>query len=181
MKIRVKAMGLVVAVTTVLTACGGGSSGTASALPTSPTVKTTAEAISLADKNGTLPALNRDSTVAGPDANANGVRDDLDTYIAALPDTSPQKSALSQMSASLGKAMLTDTTNQSAMLAASKEIAAAAACLYARYDSSVASNKSKDMRKLTINTRVRFDAYDKFNAALNGTTFVLPQGDGCAN
>ena len=185
MKLHVKAIELVVgvAVTTVLTACGG-STGIASILLTSPTVRTTAEAINLADKNGALPALNRDSTdstVAGLDANANGVRDDLDTYIAALPDTNLQKSALSQMSASLGKAMLVDTTNQSAMLAASKEIAAAAACLYARYDSSVASNKSKNMKKLTINTRIRFNAYDKFNAALNGTTFAIPQGNGCKN
>ncbi len=119
--------------------------------------------------------------LTGIDANANGVRDDLDAYIAALPDTIPQKSALSQMSASLGKAMLTDTTNQSAMSAASKEIAAAAACLYARYDSSVAGKKSADMEKRTINTKARFNSYDKFNAALNGATFALPHGDGCAN
>lgn len=122
-----------------------------------------------------------ETELTGFDANANGVRDDLDTYIVSLPDTSPQKLALSQMSTSLGKAMLTDTANQSAMLAASKEIAAAAACLYARYDSSVAGKKSADMEKRTINTRARFNAYDKFNAALNGTTFALPQGDGCAN
>lgn len=120
-------------------------------------------------------------TQLGSNAYANVVRDDIDAYIASLPDTRPQKLALSQMSAALGNAMLTDTTNQNAMLAASKAIAAGAACLYARYDSSVAHKKSADMKKLTINTRARFNAYDKFNAAMNGTTFALPQGDGCAN
>lgn len=181
MKIRIKVTGLFIAVTTTLTACGGGSAGTATAVSTMPTAKTMAEAISLADKDGTLPALNRDATIAGPDDNANGVRDDLDGYIAGLPDTSLQKAALSQMSASLVKSMLTDTTNKSAILTASNGIAAAAACLHTQYESSVASKKSNDMEKLTINTRARFTAYDKFSAALDGMTFVLPQGDGCAN
>jgi hypothetical protein len=165
---------------TLLSACGGGSSTVSpSTMVMVPT--TTAEAIKAADQSGALPALNRDATVVGIDADGNGVRDDIDTYIAALPDSAIQKLALSQMSAAIGKAITTDTTNQSAMLAASKQIAAAAACLYARYDTTTAGKKSADMEKLTINTKTRFQAYDKFNAALSGTTFVLPQGNGCAS
>lgn len=137
-------------------------------------------ACNIASKENTLPQP-MDATIVGADANDNGVRDDLDIYIDALSDTSAQKSALTQMTASLGKAMLTDVTNQAITLKVSQEIAAAAACLYARYDSTTAGKKSASMEKLTINTTVRFNAYDKFNAALNGLTFTLPQGDGCAN
>jgi hypothetical protein len=36
------------------------------------------------------------------------------------------------------------------------------------------------MEKLTVNTRQRFDAYMKFNNALSGNSFVLPE-DGCDN
>lgn len=137
-------------------------------------------ACNIASQENTLPQP-MDATIVGADANGNGVRDDLDIYIDALPDTSAQKSALTQMAASLGKAMLTDATNQAIVLKASQEIAAAAACLYARYDSTTAGKKSASMEKLTINTTVRFNAYDKFNTALNGLTFTLPQGDGCAS
>ncbi|MGV8894792.1 MAG: hypothetical protein ACOH2K_18050 [Burkholderiaceae bacterium] len=166
-----------VCLTALLSACGAGSSSADSATP----ITTTAAAILAADKSGALPALNRDATVLGVDVNGNGVRDDLDAYIAALPDTVLQKAALSQMAAAIGNALTTDTANLSSMLIASKQIAAAAACNHARYDSATASKKSAEIEKISVNTKTRFQAYDKFNAALSGTTFVRPQGDGCAN
>lgn len=107
-------------------------------------------------------------------------RPEIDAYIAALPDTSGQRSALGQMSTSLRIAIQTDTSDRASMSAAANGIAAAAACLYARYDSSVAGTKRATIKKLSINTRARVAAYDKFNAALSGSTFALPQGDGCA-
>lgn len=165
----------------LLSACGGGSSSSPPSADNAPAITTTAAAILAADKSDALPALNRDATVLGVDANGNGVRDDLDAYIAALPDTVLQKAALSQMAAAIGNALTTDTANLSSMLIASKKIAAAAACNHARYDSATASKKSAEIEKISVNTKTRFQAYDKFNAALSGTTFVRPQGDGCAN
>ena len=125
--------------------------------------------------------LDRSNSIAGPDINGNGVRDDIDAYIATLPDTAAQKSALKQQSSVLSKAMTVDLTNQTALLDVSRQIGAAAACNHSKYDPSTASKKSAEMEKLTVNTKQRFDAYVKFSKALSGTTFVLPQGDGCAN
>lgn len=163
-----------------LTACGGGSGGTST--PTAaPVPKTMAEAITASEAAGNTPTLNRDATVSGPDTDGNGVRDDIDAYIATLPDTAAQKSALKQKSSVLSKAMTVDLTNQTALLDVSRQMGAAAACNHSKYDPATAIKKGAEMEKLTVNTKQRFDAYAKFSKALSGTTFVLPQGDGCAN
>ncbi len=156
-----------------LNACGGGSGSSA---PT-----TISEAIKASEIAGNTPTLNRDDTLSGPDADGNGVRDDIDAYIEALPDTAAQKSALKQKSSVLTKAMMVDVKNQTALLGVSRELGAAAACNHAKYEPAIAIKKGAEMEKLTINTKQRFDAYAKFSKALSGTTFVLPQGDGCAN
>jgi hypothetical protein len=140
---------------------------------------TVAEALKVGDQSGAFPALNRDATVAGPDLDNNGVRDDIDTYINALPDSSDQKSALRQISRGISNAMLVDTTNQSALTDATKKIANAAACAHTQYESATASKKNSEIEKLTVNTKIRFQAYEKFSAAISGTSFVLPQGGGC--
>ena len=169
---------LLVLVSLSASACGGGG-GSSTQTASAPT--TVAEALKAADQSGAYPQLNRDTSVAGPDANNNGVRDDIDAYIASLPDSAPQKAALTQASASVTRAMTTDTTDQNALADAMRQIANASACLHARYDSSTASSKNTDMEKLTVNTKERFIAYEAFSAAASGHSFVLPQGDGCAN
>lgn len=140
---------------------------------------TAADALKAGDKSGAFPALNRDDTIAGPDSDNNGVRDDIDTYINALPDSSAQKSALRQTSKAIRNAISIDTTNQNALTDATKKIANAAACVHTQYESATASNKNSEMEKLTVNTKIRFQAYEKFSAAISGTSFVLPQGGGC--
>ncbi|MFC3024056.1 hypothetical protein ACFODT_09470 [Vibrio zhugei] len=142
---------------------------------------TVAEALTAADQSGAYPQLNRDTSVAGPDVNNNGVRDDIDTYISSLPDSALQKAALIQSSSSITNAMTIDIADQNALTNALKQIANASACLHARYDSSTASSKSSDMEKLTVNTKERSTAYEAFSTAVSGQSFVLPQGDGCAN
>ena len=87
-----------------------------------------AEAIKAAEAAGNTPTLNRDATILGPDTDGNGVRDDIDAYIATLPDTAAQKSALKQKSSVLSKAMTVDLTNQTALLDVSRQMGAAAAC-----------------------------------------------------
>jgi hypothetical protein len=156
---------------------GGDGNGTTGQSTSAPA--TVAEALKMADQRGTYPPLNRDTSIAGPDANNNGVRDDIDAYIASLPDSAAQKAALAQESAALTHAMSIDTTDPNALADALKRIANAATCVQTRYYLSTA--KSPDMEKLTINTKVRFMAYEAFNTAASGHSFVLPQGDGCVN
>lgn len=117
-----------------MTACGGTGGGTPS--PTS-----VGEAIKAAEEAGTTPKLNRDDTIAGPDTDGNGVRDDIDAYIASLSDTEPQKAALRQSSAVLTKAMTVDITNQSAALEVGRQIMASVSCVSSKYGQEIKTKK----------------------------------------
>jgi hypothetical protein len=147
----------------------------------SSTPATVSEAIKANEQSGVVPSLNHDSTLLGPDTDNNKVRDDIDAYISKLPDTNVQKSSLRQVSTALSQAMAVDITNQSALVVVSRQVSNAVACAHARYDSKTASKKTAEMRKLTINTKVRLQAYVKFSIALNGKQIVLPEGSGCEN
>jgi len=123
--------------------------------------------------------LNRDDTVAGPDADKNGVRDDIDGYIRSLPDAQAQKNALSQSARAIQSSLIANLADAASLLAASNQIANSVACLYTVYGSEAASQKGADIEKLTVNTKVRFDAYLSFNQALNGQVAQIPAGDTC--
>jgi len=134
-------------------------------------------------KNGDTPILNHDNTISGADVDGNGVRDDIDSYIASIPDTTAQKSALAQVSAALTNAMLVDETNPASLNAAMGKIVNSVSCVNSRYNTetnfSSGTDKRHLIRKLTINTKIRFLAYERFNAAMSGKTFRLPQDSGC--
>lgn len=149
--------------------------------PPPPSSQSLGEAVAAAGRAGSLPTLNRDATVAGPDIDNNGIRDDLDALIAALPDAAPQKAALRQSAVALQAALTADPATQGESLAASRQISAASACLYARFEAPLAHKKSLEIEKLTVNTRNRLIAYQRFAKAIAGTTIALPQGDGCVN
>jgi len=163
-----------------LTACGGGAGGGGSN-PAASVITSVADAIKAAESIGATPTLNREDTVAGPDKDGNGVRDDIDAYIDSLPDTSAQKAALRQKAVALAKALTVDNSNLAAALAVAQEMAASTVCTHSRYDDTTAYNKAMELEKFTVNTRKRFDAYQKFNQALSGSTWSLPNGDTCVN
>jgi len=164
--------GVIIAVLS-LTSCGDGWN--------APT--TQEAALATLNQKGSLPILNRDNTVAGSDMNANGVRDDIDAYIASLPDSAPQKAALTQVSSALTTAMTVDVTNQNALNIAMSKITNSVTCINSRYNTAtnitMGTDKRHLIRKLTINTKLRFLAFEKFNTAMSGKVFSLPQGSGC--
>jgi len=146
---------------------------------------TVASALAALDQNGSLPILNRDNTVTGIDVDANGVRDEIDAYIASLSDSIPQKAALTQASSALTNAMLVDVTDENALNAAMNIITNSVTCVDSRYNTATNITMGRDkgdlITSLTINTKTRFSAYERYNVALNGHTFSLPEGDGCVD
>jgi len=129
---------------------------------------------------GVIPTLNRDATVSGIDANVNGVRDDIDQYINSLPDTTPQKTALTQSAAALGIALTVNTTDPIALNAAATKVMNSTICLYSVYSTDLASQKGRDIEKFMVNTRTRLAAYEVFNTAMSGKTGKIPTlGSGC--
>ena len=126
-----------------------------------------------------MPKLDRSASIAGPDADTNGVRDDVQQYIGALPDSQEQKRALAQMSAGLSAAMLADTASDAQLRAAASKLVDAVNCIWRRYDSQTANAKVEEIRKVTVNTRQRFEAYAAYNKARSGAVVALPSGDTC--
>lgn len=134
-----------------------------------------AAAIKQLEASGQYPVLQRDSTILGIDADSNGVRDDIDTYINSLPDTAAQKEALRQDARALSKAITTDPNNKSGVADAGNAINASIACLFEEYPEKLASQRSREIEKYTINTKERFVAYSAFNSAVSGSAFYSPK------
>ena len=161
-----------------MSACGGSSTPPAAA-PQQPKAATVKEAITNMEASGVTPALDRSASVAGPDANANGARDDVETYVASLADTAEQKQALLAMSKALTTAMTTAPNDANGLRQATGQMTNAVACIWQKYASDQADQKGLEMRKVTVNTRARYDAYMAYNAAVAGTVVKLPREVTC--
>jgi hypothetical protein len=142
---------------------------------------TVAGALAALEASGQLPKLDRSTSLAGPDVNGNGVRDDIDAYIDSLPDSAVQKQALRQTSRAIGTAIVAGptTATPSALKTITVAIGRGVHCIWSRYDSSTAPNKVSQIEKVTANTRQRVDAYDQYNSKISGTSSRVPNGDSC--
>jgi len=143
--------------------------------------KTFAEAVTRAEAAGSIPVLDRGTSVPGTDANADGVRDDIEKYINSLPDTEAQKTALRQTARAFGAVLTADPQSQSALNAASAKLSNASSCVFSQYPDALASKRAHEIEQFYVNTQQRFDAYNSFNEATSGTTSLSPVGSGCEN
>ncbi len=115
--------------------------------------------------SGQIPVLDLTTSLTGTDADGNGVRDDLDKYIAGLPDTAAQKKALTQLAQALQTTLTVDTTNSSALAAVSASLFRGDTCVWQQYSSGQQHAKAM--------------AYDNYNAARNGAVVTPPTGTVC--
>jgi hypothetical protein len=148
-------------------------------------LKLIGDAIKSAEKSGALPTLNRDDTILGPDVDANGVRDDIDAIINALPDTELQKKALRQNARALARTLVVDFNDPNAVRIAMNGLQKASRCKFYQYpptEYQLLNQRNNEIEKWVVNTKTRFMAYQKFSAALNGTSNVgIYGGNYCEN
>lgn len=142
---------------------GGGGSGGGSA------TVTISQALAKLESSGELPVLDRSASIAGTDADTDGVRDDIAQHINRKTDTQEQKNSLKSFSRALGTAMTVDLTDQNALRGVANSMNTAVSCIWKAYPSGSASPMVREIEKLTVNTRARYDAYMKFNSAMDGT------------
>lgn len=120
-----------------LVACGGGKSATSAAgtppdvtqPPATPETRTMKQQLAELERTGVLPQLDRSADIAGPDADHNGIRDDIDAYIAALPVSDPVKKAARQVARVQQKALLIDLKDRPALKALADASMASTACM----------------------------------------------------
>jgi len=93
-----------------ITACGGKSNSTDSGAGAN-TPSTPASSIAGLERTGAIPKLDRSDSLAGPDANNDGVRDDIDAYIKQVFQDTQQQAAAMQSAKALQGAILVDITD----------------------------------------------------------------------
>lgn len=158
----------------VLTGCGGGGGGTSTVAEPSATV------MAKLQSDGTTLALDRSTSVAGPDANADGVRDDVTSWIGKQPYTSEVSKAATQLAKSYQTVLTLTLTDDAAVRAARLASSDAVECIMQKAPSIEAGYKAvADLRRVAVNTDVRVTAYLKYVELVNDTVARAPQGDGC--
>ncbi|MDR2173141.1 MAG: hypothetical protein LBE32_02905 [Burkholderiales bacterium] len=149
--------------------------------PATPT--TSQEPIIALEESGAIPKLERENTLTGVDANANGVRDDIDAFINNKYSSNAQRAAVIQTAKAMQNALTSDTTNIQDIKAIAQEISYGINCIYLQFDGAEGTTPPAqvvhELKSITSNTKQRLLAYLEFNKALDGTSSALPKGDTC--
>jgi len=138
------------------------------------------------EDEGKLPKLDRTDSVAGIDADGNGVRDDLDAYIAKRFTEPSERAAVIQYAQSYQAYLLTDPEDIDALGKAFQMLQAASACVHHRFDEwwDTGGPKSPfvinaDISQLTLNTRKRLLTSVQLSQAMSGMSWSHISGDTC--
>jgi hypothetical protein len=158
-----------------LVACGDESGGSAPTADVPTTLKTQ---IAQLESSGALPALDRSSSIAGPDVNNNGVRDDIEAYITRLPLTPAQQRAALQDAKATQMTLTVDLTDKVALQKVGDALMASTKCLGKNLDGN-SSDMSSRIESMTANTSERAKRYMEYNAARSGSSTSWPDGDTC--
>jgi len=169
----------VISLVGILAGCGGGgSSGTAA-----DTSKTPKEQVMALETSGAIPKLDRGNTLVGTDANANGVRDDVEAFVTSNYTTSIQRTAAMQTAKAMQQALNVDKADILAVKVVAREISRGINCIYTKFDGANGAKQpaqvAQELEAITANTKQRLLAYLQFNKALDGTSSALPEGDSC--
>ena len=163
----------------ILAGCGGGSSSGTGA----DTAKTPKEQVVALETSGAIPKLDRGNTLVGTDANANGVRDDVEAILTSNYTSKIQLAAAMQTAKAMQNALTVDTTDIPAVKVVDREISRGINCIYSKFDGANNSKQpaqvAQELEAITANTKQRLLAYLQFNKALDGTSSALPEGDTC--
>lgn len=136
---------------------------------------TPAQAISKLEQSGRLPILDRSTSIPGPDANNNGIRDDVDAWLQSQHLTGNSLSGATKLAQASQQALSVDLANQQAVGAVANQMTAAIVCLRTSVaDATEAKRIARTLEAITANTQVRAEKYFAFNQAMNGSVVKLP-------
>jgi hypothetical protein len=149
------------------------------ATPAQP-AKSLSERIAEAENSGKYPKLNRSSDITRPDANHNGVRDDIEAWINSLNVTDLQRKALMQDARATQQTLVVDLADKAAVERAGEGLMASAKCGASRFTPYAEFSKlGGKIEAMTANTRERAERYMQYNKASSGSVTALPNHDTC--
>jgi len=169
----------------LLSACGGASGGgdtTGTPITATPTEVATLKAtIQQLEASGKLPNLDRSGSIAGPDANNNGVRDDIEEYIARLPITPVQQAAAMQSARTMLLTLTVDLKDAAALDRVSNLGSRAISCIADVFMPNYQDgyDLDKKIEAMTANTKERAKQYLAYNRARSGSVSSEPAGNTC--
>lgn len=133
------------------------------------------------EASGQLPRLDRSSDIRGPDADNNGIRDDIDAWIAAQPITDAQKKAAQQMARVQQAKLLVNLDDEAALQALGDRTAAGVVCLGDMFmpERQKGRDLGGQLEAITVNTKERAKQYLAYNRAVSGSSGRLPEGNTC--
>jgi len=132
------------------------------------------------EKDGVLLKLDRTDTLAGIDADNNGIRDDIDEYIRQTFKDEAQRKAVEQLAKALQNTLLINIKNKNEVYLAREKATKSIDCIFKQFDDfNVGSNSIDEIVKRSFNTKKRVEANLKFDEALSGSVWGLHQGEVC--
>lgn len=138
-----------------------------------------AAAIAALEANGTIPKLDRSESLAGPDLDGNGVRDDVDAWITQKYPSVKQRSAAWQMARAFQQSILVPANDRTRAKIVSTKVDRAIDCLNIQFPESAGSMPANrvrvEIRGLTMNTKSRLKSFLTYNKLLDGTTSSLSE------
>ncbi len=159
----------------VLAACGGGSGTTAN-------YQNDKERIAALEADGKLPKLDRSTDLKGPDANSDGVRDDIEASLKGQFQGA-QLGATMQFARAYQQVFDLPEGDRIAAKTLKIEGSRASNCLFDQFNSATRETNpyvvSDSIVSMTFNTKARLKAYMAYNKALSGSVWSLPEGDTC--
>ena len=148
-----------------------------------PPEKTAAEKIADLEASGALPVLDRSDSIQGPDADANGVRDDVDAFIAKTYPTESQRAAAHQFAANVQEQMLVSKDDKGALRAVDRRLVNAGQCIHVRFTDEDGNFNPFFVREkitaISTNTKARLLAYLAYSKAMDGAAIGMATGDTC--
>jgi hypothetical protein len=160
-----------------LPGCGGGSSAPVATKPSA----SLAEQIQALEASGQLPQLDRSKDMRGPDTDNNGIRDDIDAWIAAQAISDVQKKAAQQAARVRQAELLADLSNKAELDRLGDASMASVKCLRLSFmpDYQQGYDLSAQIEAITANTKARAKQYLAYNRAVSGSAGRSPEGNTC--
>ncbi|MCM0612979.1 hypothetical protein KFJ24_10900 [Marinobacter sediminum] len=150
---------------------------------TPPLTDNTPSTVQDLENAGEIPKLDRSVGLTGTDADNNGIRDDVDRYIADHFSGEHKVGAASQAARANQAVLGTDLLDTTAVRQTNQEISRATACIYEVFGATASGTEpatvSRNLEAITFNTSERLKQYMEFNKALDGASWSLPEGSSC--
>ncbi len=138
------------------------------------------------EKKGRIPKLDTSFSLAGVDANKDGIRDDIEQWIEKRYKNEPKKkAAVRQLAKSAQLTVIADLHNEQMLKKIDKIESRAIHCMHIRFtDMDVTSENNpsniiKEVTAYTENTLLRMFHSMKYAQKFDGAVFALPKGDTC--